>query len=89
MVVPSRPLEKMVEVLVRADPTYARSAREKEQADEVYSGGMLRVGIHLNEGVELLTKKPSDTLSERFISSSQHPDDKHESCATLPTLYAG
>lgn len=55
MVVPSRTLEKMVEILVRADPSYARSAREKEQADEVYSGGLLRVGIYLYMLAKALT----------------------------------
>jgi hypothetical protein len=44
---PSRPLEKMVEVLVRADPSQARSEREKEQADEVYTGGSLRVSAYI------------------------------------------
>jgi E3 ubiquitin-protein ligase CHFR len=44
--VPSRALEKMVDVLVRADPSHARSERERVQADDVYQGGSLRVGLH-------------------------------------------
>jgi hypothetical protein len=44
--VPSRALEKMVDVLVGADPSHARSERERVQADDVYQGGSLRVGLH-------------------------------------------
>jgi hypothetical protein len=40
---PSRAIEKMVEVLIRADPSHARSEREKAQADEIYLNGNLRV----------------------------------------------
>ncbi|KAA1469939.1 hypothetical protein DENSPDRAFT_652747 [Dentipellis sp. KUC8613] len=43
-VMPSRPLQLMIDVLLRHDPSRARSEREKEQADEVYRNG---VPIHI------------------------------------------
>lgn len=43
-VTPSRALQTMADVLVRADPSKARSAGERIQADELYKAGMtLRV----------------------------------------------
>lgn len=35
----SRPLQSMVEVLLRSDPSRARTERERSQADEVYHHG--------------------------------------------------
>ena len=45
-VAPSRILQVMVDVLLRADPSRARTDREKQQADELYKPGFsLRVRI--------------------------------------------
>lgn len=45
-VTPSRVLQVMIDVLLRADPSRARTDREKQQADEVYkSGQSFRVRI--------------------------------------------
>jgi hypothetical protein len=43
---PSRVLQVMIDVLLRADPSRARTDREKQQADEVYKpGSSFRVSI--------------------------------------------
>jgi E3 ubiquitin-protein ligase CHFR len=36
----SRVLQVMIDVLLRADPSRARTDREKQQADEVYKPGL-------------------------------------------------
>ncbi|EGN98356.1 hypothetical protein SERLA73DRAFT_56314 [Serpula lacrymans var. lacrymans S7.3] len=38
-VIPSRPLQSIIDVLLRADPSKARTERERMQADEIYKGG--------------------------------------------------
>ena len=37
---PSRVLQIMIDVLLHADPSRARTDREKQQADEVYKPGL-------------------------------------------------
>jgi hypothetical protein len=59
-VIPSRPLEKMVDVLLRADRSFMRTERERLQADDVYKGSTLRV-------------KPTDSALDKR-SSCIHAD---------------
>ncbi|PFH53892.1 hypothetical protein AMATHDRAFT_53537 [Amanita thiersii Skay4041] len=42
-VVPFRPLQAMIDTLLRAAPSKARTERERQQADEVYTGQPLRL----------------------------------------------
>lgn len=47
-VTPSRVLQVMIDILLRADPSRTRTDREKQQADEVYKpGSSFRVRIYL------------------------------------------
>ena len=47
MVTPSRPLEAILEVFLRAAPHKARAAGERAQADEIYKQGTsLRVSTN-------------------------------------------
>lgn len=40
-VVPSRPLQSIVDVLLRAMPSKVRAERERQQADAIYTGGTI------------------------------------------------
>ncbi|KAF8349267.1 hypothetical protein F5887DRAFT_945253 [Amanita rubescens] len=65
-VAPFRPLQTMLDALLRAAPHKARTEREQQQADEVYSGQTLRIpkpreaspGPDLNQSVDLARPCP-------------------------------
>ncbi|KIL67897.1 hypothetical protein M378DRAFT_177137 [Amanita muscaria Koide BX008] len=63
---PFRPLQVMLDALLRAAPHKARSERERKQADEIYTGQTLRIpkpreaspGPDLNQSVDLARPCP-------------------------------
>jgi hypothetical protein len=82
----------MVDVLLRADPSRARTDREKQQADEVYiPGASFRVRIQsfflLSQAWLGLTKSGgADTSSARGVARSNDPSEWRV-CASLSALY--
>ena len=44
-VTPSRPLQSIIDVLLRADPSRTRAPRERLQANEIYQSGPIRVSV--------------------------------------------
>jgi hypothetical protein len=88
-VIPSRTLQSMVNVLLRADPPRIRALSERAQADEIYRPGQpLRVRnrfLHLT--TSNLTGGLADPSAERAITGT-NPASQYGLCATLSPLHS-